>query len=452
MTPCTDAARAHGCCCREREGAPGYEIDPACPVHGAIPFLLPDTTSAQDQSREISVPMNLGVIVDASSAAFDMYGERPPTAETEAFRQALLSESIARAGQISPIATLFPADVTTRKTPPLFVGGDDAWRAHNNAAYRDYFIEHLPPSVLSMLRDVTVQDAAIYFDGGDTCTILYEMHRPNDRPTKPGDADIHLRARTYYPKQANEAYLLIASAGSHNWGHWLTDDLPRVAAAVFLRRHVPKTKVTIILLSFGLGIDEARRRSIECHPDLGGVSVLFLRRAVAYHFEELFYASPVSYHPTAKLKGAVDYVRQSYVREEASSRRKLYLSRPEGDVRNLANADEVEAFMREEGFEVVDCAALSFDAQLALFKEASIVVGIMGAAMANTIFSRRGIRVVHLVCIGWIEPYYWDLADACGQRCCYVFGPTTEPEKPAHFARFTISPDDLAVAVAKAQV
>ena len=446
MNPCTAVAREHGCTCREQDEAPGYKIDMVgCPIHGQSLLLAPDAGFTFDRNAP-RAPTRAGVAY-VSAAAFTLYSDRPPIEEKEETWRGILSESVARASQISPIATLFPAEITGRIAPPTFVTADGVWRATNIAAYHSKPTDLIPPCVLSVFRKASVQNAAVYLDDGQICTMVYEMHRPNDRPSTQPDELIHTRRRIR--RFTNDAaYLFIASAGSHNWGHWLTDDLPRVAAAAFLRKQMPDRKVEILLLSFGAGIDEARRQSIKDHPDLQDVGVTFLERFVAYQFEELYYASPVSYHPTLKLRGAVDYVRRSYTTRNVVGSRKLYVTRPADNIRALANTAEVENHMRQAGFEIIDCSSMPFEDQLQLFSQAGIVVGVMGAAMTNTIFSPQGTQVVHLACHDWLEPYYWDLADVCGHRCTYIFGPSSETEaRPAHFSRFHIDVETIDRAV-----
>ena len=396
----------------------------------------------------VSSPSPSEPIAYASSAAFELY-QRAPRGETDQAHKDILSESVSRAAQICPIATLFPSETIMRCDAPIFVGGSADWRKTNVSEYNKLVDDTaILPCVLSVLRNVTAKNAALYFNGGERFTMLYETHRPNDRPTTMADFEIKLREKVVFSrKDLGKSYIFIASAGSHNWGHWLTDDLPRIIAASFLRNHMPLSDVTLLLLSFGVEIDAARRRSIECHPDLHDVSIQFLQRSIAYQFDELFFASPVSFHPILKSRSAVQYVRRSYVREPDSGERKIYITRPKGDVRSLVNHEEIEDFMLHSGFEVVNCACIDFDQQVKKFSEASLVVGLMGAAMTNTIFSRPGARIVHLACSGWMEPFYWDLAGVCGQRCSYVFGPSVEPHNPPHYSRFSIAASDLAEAI-----
>lgn len=394
----------------------------------------------------VRAPTRPGVAY-VSAAAFALYGDHAPVGDSTERQQQLLSESLRRADQISPIAQIFTEETILRNTAPLFLGEDALSCEHSAALYFAHAKTRMPPCYLSLLRNVSTQNAAIYLDDSDVCTMLYDLHRPNDWPSTVADLEIHARPRVVQQKDPNRIDLFIVSAGSHNWGHWLTDDLPRVAAAAFLRKHAPDKIVRLVLLSFGDAIDAVRRRSIECHPELDGVEVLFLERFVAYQFETLYFATPVSYHPITKLRGAIDYVRRSYVKLDAPPTRKLYVTRPADNVRALVDTAEVEDFMRSHGYEVIECSGFTFEEQVRLFSEAKSVVGVMGAAMTNTIFSPPGTRVVHLACERWFEPYYWDLADACMHTCSYVFGPSADPLNPPHFSRFAISTAMLAKVV-----
>ncbi len=92
---------------------------------------------------------------------------------------------------------------------------------------------------------------------------------------------------------------------------------------------------------------------------------------------------------------------------------------------------------------------MTFEEQVELFSDAAIVVGIMGAAMTNTIFCAPGTPIVHLSCKGWAEPYFWDLAEASGQDYACVYGQPEPGETPPHLASFRIELTYLEAALNK---
>ena len=73
---------------------------------------------------------------------------------------------------------------------------------------------------------------------------------------------------------------------------------------------------------------------------------------------------------------------------------------------------------------------------------AEIVVGVSGAAMANTIFSPPGARLFYLAGEGFDDPWYWDLAAVKGHEYSVCFGTPWKPQAPS-FSSFAVDLDQL---------
>ena len=71
---------------------------------------------------------------------------------------------------------------------------------------------------------------------------------------------------------------------------------------------------------------------------------------------------------------------------------RFYIRREE-NTRNLSNAAEVEALLSLHGFVALDPSTLDFREQLALFANATDIIGVAGAAFSNTIFCSKEARV-----------------------------------------------------------
>lgn len=75
---------------------------------------------------------------------------------------------------------------------------------------------------------------------------------------------------------------------------------------------------------------------------------------------------------------------------------KIWIDRRAGR-RSCVNADEVNAWFRNAGWEVVDPGKLSLDAQIQLFSEASTVAAIHGAALTNALWMPKGSKVLEIM-------------------------------------------------------
>jgi hypothetical protein len=95
--------------------------------------------------------------------------------------------------------------------------------------------------------------------------------------------------------------------------------------------------------------------------------------------------------------------------------RRLFLTRSRHRSRHLENEREVRGGLASLGFEAVDTEDLSLNEQIALFAEASSVVAVHGAGLANLIF-RIGapLRLTELFSSDYIAPQFAWLAKEFG--------------------------------------
>ena len=186
--------------------------------------------------------------------------------------------------------------------------------------------------------------------------------------------------------------ILISCEYEVNYFHWLVECLPKVAFAETLdiADHVP------FLITKGL------------HPNLmkafAAVNtkhrpVIELEAGVAYRVQKLFYPSDLSrildrYEGTPKvecdcvlsptwIRAATKLVGSVYRGPAKTPWRKLYLTRRNASYRLVRNEADIELMLLEQGFEVADLTGASLESQLALFREAALVVAPTGAAVTN---------------------------------------------------------------------
>ncbi|HEY8966162.1 MAG TPA: glycosyltransferase family 61 protein [Candidatus Methylacidiphilales bacterium] len=130
--------------------------------------------------------------------------------------------------------------------------------------------------------------------------------------------------------------------------------------------------------------------------------------------------------------------------------RKIFLTRR--GRRTFANLAEIEAVAAREGLEVVDPGTLPFAAQMALFADASAIVGPHGSAFDNILF-RQGapLRILEIFPPGFTPPFHCWQAAAFGYayrglRAPDAGGPLSSgPE--AELANFHFDADAFAAAL-----
>jgi capsular polysaccharide biosynthesis protein len=307
---------------------------------------------------------------------------------------------------------------------------------------------------------------------------IYDMNRACDRPALANPGGIqHVakrmsRARKISRGQPNT--LLVSSAGSFNYGHWLVDDLTRVYLYFihFASREqtIPVSSITIT--GYGSIIDERRKQSLRwlfnmifssgvngysrgwSHACLNRSGELRVREASFQRLTTLdspTLVSPSSYHPTLMCQTALTGLRsvaQAYVHSIQSTEPfadRLYISRRSG--RQLVNSHEIEDMLAIRGFRTLYCEEMNFDEQLHAFARAKIIVGIMGASMVNCMFAPANSKFIFLSPEHWYEPFYRTLTMNLGNQAHFIYGETIttndEVAGMSHLKDFKIDPTIL---------
>lgn len=76
--------------------------------------------------------------------------------------------------------------------------------------------------------------------------------------------------------------------------------------------------------------------------------------------------------------------------------RRIYISRRSQHMRVMVDEPSLEAALAARGFEIIRPERLSVVDQIALFREASVIVGASGAGLANVLFTDPGTRVIEI--------------------------------------------------------
>lgn len=230
-------------------------------------------------------------------------------------------------------------------------------------------------------------------------------------------------------KRITGPVLYVMRYGVKNYGHWLTDILPRIVwfhdshpdVPVVVHRDTPR-QIREALSLFGIDGDAV--------VELGDEHVLI---------DDMFFIDLWNQHPLVHSPRSFEYLRtlKERVLAKRSWRlrtrpRKLFVSRKDAGTRQLLNHEAVAHFLRGRGFTEIACGSLSMDEQIRQFAAADVVVGVSGAAMTNMCFCAPGTRVVNLSSSSMPSLYFWDVAHHC--RLAYGIGyfPAQNPERGIH--------------------
>jgi capsular polysaccharide biosynthesis protein len=121
---------------------------------------------------------------------------------------------------------------------------------------------------------------------------------------------------------------------------------------------------------------------------------------------------------------------------------KVYLRRNSA-ARKITNEVEIERIFHKNGYFIISPENLNFLEQVAIFRNATDVVGSSGAALANLIFSQPTTGVcIFIARLEGTSYWYWqNLASSVTNRISYILGKSIE-ENDLH-ANFDIKIDDV---------
>ena len=247
------------------------------------------------------------------------------------------------------------------------------------------------------------------------------------------DGDVHDLPNAAKPT------VVIAKAGANNYGHILVEILPRI---INLWRS-PHRDIRLLLPNSMASFEPTIRSLLGL---LGiAAELLFTRGQQIDHVRNLVYIGPVSQHNTRKsatLLAFRDLLWRS-LDITPQPRRRLYVERPTSEQRSLTNAAEVRAVLDAAGYEAVHPATLPFNDQVALFSQASHVVGTLGAGLTNILFAPASCHVT-MVDNGLADYFFWDLAALAGQSFSWMFtGPISFFSQELASAAFSVDLDGL---------
>jgi hypothetical protein len=202
----------------------------------------------------------------------------------------------------------------------------------------------------------------------------------------------------------------LTGVSTKNFGHWLLEYLPKVFACldrpgfasvpIIIDSHMPRQHREALELFVG-----------KDHP------IVTLEPHDAVAVKRLWMCSALAYLPLGPRPGrdpgddivtpadALTVDAEALVALYARARpalstiqrttgpERIYLARKDRQHRRMVNRPEVEAWFASQGFAILDFGELTFHEQLALVRNADLIVGPDGSSNFITFFARPGTRV-----------------------------------------------------------
>ena len=226
-------------------------------------------------------------------------------------------------------------------------------------------------------------------------------------------------------------------SGAMNICHFLLDRVTRIP--IYERAWGQRGK-------FFLVENERYYRDIFLRMGLSDRVIIPPSLRISVRAPEILFSSNIAgdfRHPAHNCAGwAIEYLRRALGIADRPARpgNKLMVYRPGTVGRGILNWEEVLPIFQRHGFDIVELAALSTDAQIALFRDAAQVVGVHGAGLTNLLFAPRDCAVLEILPPLVAVHDYWLLASSLGQRYYGVIAEDPELPRP-DYATWQHSPD-----------
>ena len=315
---------------------------------------------------------------------------------------------------------------------PLRLSGDKPEFAETHVKFIEQsargLANNLPDSWA--MSEVVLTDACIYrnqihFPQHDWA-MLHELNRPHERkvPLKHSDF-VNVQLGSQVIQSGDIPTLFVTCEGSHNWGHFLMEDLPRIVN--FIQRQ-SSSEIHIIMTSFfaeSAVIDKRKEQLVRGLFPHRHITFTFAKREIPLQIDKVTYLTPIALHPVFHSPELVQSVIQQFTRHHAASlsptKRLLVLRKGsrkiESDIENIL----IEMLL-PHGFEVVYPEEMNGLDQALLFASATHIIGVMGAAMTNVIFAPKETKVIYLSPVDWKELFYWDISCIRGDTYFAYYG------------------------------
>jgi capsular polysaccharide biosynthesis protein len=262
-----------------------------------------------------------------------------------------------------------------------------------------------------------------------------------------GIAEINLATKTVslFSTQTDPVKKAVSMLGSctGNYAHWLTETLPKLLLADSVQgwEDYPLLVDAWIHPNFVKSIElfnKNRREIIRIKRwetvEVESLVEVTLPAYIPPEYRHFMQTKELSIPDAAEFpfsSPALDMLRNAAQAAtggiDRTAPKKLYLFRsPEscGNTRHVTNIDDIERIIKKFGYTMLDPAKLSFEDQIRVFSNARKIVSPLGAALANTIFTPPGCKVLGLSPWYHNANYYYfsNFMGALGHTMSYALG------------------------------
>ncbi len=216
--------------------------------------------------------------------------------------------------------------------------------------------------------------------------------------------------------ELDEAVVIQCSLAGHNYGHFLIDQIPRLA--LFEQAGADINNAVVIGPQIITGFQQKIVDAVKIRTYLGTHRRARIKVKRLWTSTDGANTLPIAHF--GEVWG-LNFIRKRLgiapfetVQRASTGTRRLYVSRNDSEGRHIANEAEILPLLQAHGFERVTPEKLPFVEQVALFAQASHVTGPHGAGLSNIIFSPQGLTFMEFFHPLFIPNNFAQLVPAMG--------------------------------------
>lgn len=234
---------------------------------------------------------------------------------------------------------------------------------------------------------------------------------------------------------------------NHSWyqsyGHWLTEIIPRL---FLLKKELAGKKLVIHKNLFKFHFEILSKFNFK---DIVFIEDDELARCETIHFTSFpnYYINQTLSIYSQNIKTTELNINYSLMREmtkwfksnnpllknqQESKSDKIYISRGKARHMKVLNESELEDILIPRGFIKVFTEDLTFDEQVQLLNNASIVISSHGSGLANVIFMQPGTHMINLACMEHQDYFCLPLACSANINYSHIKFSGTSRSNPAY--------------------
>jgi capsular polysaccharide biosynthesis protein len=304
---------------------------------------------------------------------------------------------------VSPSFTMLYPHLHHRQLIP-----DNVLRAMEASWNIGYFSERAV--TFSLLKDVYVAQEGLVFDAAGRLfkgSITQHAGPEIER----GYAAVQAAIGADAVPSLGAVSVLCKKRGVGNFGHWLMEMLPKA-----------------YLAKLHLGIGALRYIVPAAHGGLRQVitdslAMLMIHEAElqpigdeVWHFDSLVLVEGLTQHGTYMSPLVLNCMENLAASVRGAGFERLFVTRSGIASRRFVNEAEIEQLAKARGYRLIEPGGMSFVEQIATFKNAMEIIGVMGAAMTNIAFASGGARVVSIAPANMPDTFFWFISGLRGQH------------------------------------